>query len=59
MRTARHIGLTAKQALFGLRILGHIEELLNVGGDGLAAARAGDLCLRHGLISDFRFWIDD
>jgi hypothetical protein len=56
--TARHIGRASQKPLFGLRILGHIEELLHVGCDHLAAARTGDLGLRHVLIFRFTIYFD-
>ncbi len=47
VRTTRHVRAAVEQALFGLRVLGHVEELFDIGGDGLAAARAGNLSLGH------------
>jgi hypothetical protein len=40
MRTARSIGRTAQQSLFGLRILCNIKELFDIGRDHPAALRA-------------------
>jgi hypothetical protein len=47
VRAACHVGHASQQALLGARIGSDIKELLHIGGDGLLAARTGDLCLRH------------
>ncbi len=52
VRAAGHVGDSAQQTLLGGRVGADIEKLFDVGGNGLFAARAGDLSLRHAEGSD-------
>ena len=47
VRAAGCIGDASQQALLGLRVLGDVEQLLDIGCYHLAALWTGDLGLRH------------